>query len=117
MLKIEQFKEKALKLHDATRIFTEHDSPHMPFCVYIKKGETLENEALIYLSDYPEISDDDTEVYPDFVYKNELEILCHGDQFEDIVKNVSSQLTTPTIYDHIKAINYYLQYDNFYDFH
>ncbi|WP_320713238.1 hypothetical protein [Enterobacter cloacae] len=45
------------------------------FCVYTKEYEAFAKEELVcYLDNYPVISDDDEEVYPDFVVENSLEL-------------------------------------------
>ena len=45
------------------------------FCLYTKEYEAIATlELTCYLERYPEVSDDDEEVYPDYVEQNELEL-------------------------------------------
>ncbi len=60
------------------------------FCLY--SSEVDENitdiNCTCYLESYPIISDEDEEVYPDFVVEKSLELLYDGRQFEDVIMNV-----------------------------
>lgn len=84
------------------------------FCVYTKEYESSAKEDLVcYLDNYPVISDDDEEVYPDFVIANSLELFFYGDQFIDVLHNISVQREKPSVEDFISGLNFYLENDNF----
>ncbi|WP_320731089.1 DUF7716 domain-containing protein, partial [Enterobacter sichuanensis] len=84
------------------------------FCVYTKEYESSAKEDLVcYLDNYPVISDDDEEVYPDFVVENSLELFFYGDQFIDVLHNISVQREKPSVEDFISGLNFYLENDNF----
>lgn len=86
------------------------------FCLYTKEYESSARADLIcYLEIYPVISDDDEEVYPEFVINNSLELFFYGDQFLDILRNISVQKEEPSIGDFIAGLNFYLENDNFID--
>lgn len=52
------------------------------FCLYTKEYESSARADLIcYLDSYPVISDDDEEIYPEFVINNSLELFFYGEQF------------------------------------
>ena len=52
----------------------------------------LTPEVVCYLETYPTISSDDKDVYPNFVVMESLELLYYGEQFEDVLMNVQSQI-------------------------
>ncbi|MDY0417568.1 MULTISPECIES: DUF7716 domain-containing protein [Enterobacter] len=84
------------------------------FCVYTKEYELSAKADLVcYLESYPVISDDDEEVYPDFVVDNLLELFFYGDQFIDVLHNISNQREKPSVEDFIAGLNFYLENDNF----
>ena len=64
---------------------------------------------------YPEIKNDE-EVYPDFVQKENLELLYYGEQFEDILLNVMDQIGIPSEKDYIEALIFFMENDEFKDF-
>ena len=65
---------------------------------------------LIYLCE------NDEEVYPDFVQKENLELLYYGEQFEDILLNVVDQIGIPSEKDYIEALIFFMENDEFKDF-
>ncbi|WP_320725524.1 hypothetical protein AB3N45_05790 [Enterobacter cloacae] len=84
------------------------------FCVYTRKYEASAKEELVcYLESYPAIIDDDEEVYPDFVVENSLELFFYGEQFIDVLYNISIQREKPSVDDFISGLNFYLENDNF----
>ena len=68
---------------------------------------------MCYLEISPAISDDDKEVYPNFVVKEFLELLYYGEQCEDVLMNVLAQKENSTINEYIPALDYYSKYDTF----
>lgn len=84
------------------------------FCVYTKEYELSAKADLVcYLESYPVISDDDEEVYPFFVVDNSLELFFYGDQFRDVLHDISNQREKPSVEDFIAGLNFYLENDNF----
>ena len=84
------------------------------FCVYTNEYESSAKEDLVcYLENYPVISDDDEEVYPDFVVENSLELFFYGEQFIDVLHNISIKREKPSVEDFISGLNFYLENDNF----
>ncbi|WP_320707877.1 DUF7716 domain-containing protein [Enterobacter cloacae] len=84
------------------------------FYLYTKEYELSAKEDLIcYLESYPAIIDDDEEVYPDFVVENSLELFFYGEQFIDVLHNISIQREKPSVDDFISGLNFYLENDNF----
>ena len=85
------------------------------FCLYANES-TLTSELICYLEFYPTISDDDEEIYPDFVIQNSLELLYYGQQFEDVIINILNQKIDANIDDYISGLDYYSKHDTFKDF-
>lgn len=84
------------------------------FYVYTREYESFAKEELVcYLDNYPAISDDDEEVYPDFVIENSLELFFYGEQFIDVLHNISIKREKPSVEDFISGLNFYLENDNF----
>ncbi len=87
------------------------------FCLYTKEEDGDARPNLIcYLEQYPTISDEDEEIYPDFVVEQSLELFYYGQQFEDVIMNVLHQKNNATTDDFILGLNHYMQNDTFYDF-
>ena len=85
------------------------------FCLYAN-DDIIKPELICYLDSYPIISDDDEEIFPDFVKEKSLSLLYYGEQFEDVLMNVSSQKDSASINDYINGLNYYMKHDTFMDF-
>lgn len=84
------------------------------FCVYTKEYEAFAKEELVcYLDNYPVISDDVEELYTDLVVENSLELFFYGQQFIDVLHNISIQREKPSVEDFISGLNFYLENDNF----
>ncbi len=87
--------------------FTDED-----YCLYAHK-KTITPELICYLDLYPTVSDDDKDIYPDFIIKENLSLLYYGEQFEDVLLNVLDQKDNPAIEDYISALDYYSKNDTF----
>lgn len=86
------------------------------FCLYAKDEDVKYSDLICYLERNPTISDDDEEIYPEFVINNSLELFFNGQQFEDVIMNVLHQKKDATIDDYIKSLEYYTKNDTFLDF-
>jgi hypothetical protein len=84
------------------------------FCLYANE-DILKPELICYLELSPTISDDDEEIYPNFIIKKSLNLLYYGQQFEDVLMNVLEQKNEATIDDYILALDYYSKHDTFKD--
>jgi hypothetical protein len=85
------------------------------FCLY-SNDDILKPELICFLESSPTISDDDEEIYPDFIIKKSLDLLYYGQQFEDVLMNVLVQKNNAAIDDYILALDYYSKHDSFEDF-
>ena len=118
-------KQVAYKLSDVITIFKnmilengiDNFLDNLDLCVYtIDFVEEAINDTICYMDDYPEVDDNDQEIYTDFVTKNKLVMFYSGEQFEDVINNTLYQKSNATIEEFIFALNYYRDNDNFADF-
>lgn len=88
----------------------------MDVCVYsIDFVEEASSDTICYLDDYPDVDDNDHEIYTDFITENNLVMFYLGEQFEDVISNTLSQKLDATIDEFIFALNYYRDNDDFAD--
>lgn len=85
------------------------------YCLYSNE-DMAKPELLCYLELYLIVTDEDEELYPDFVKEKSLKLFYYGQQFEDVLINVSSQKKSASINDYIEGLNYYMTYDTFMNF-
>lgn len=118
-------KQVAYKLSDVITIFKnmilengiDNFLDNLDLCVYtIDFVEEASNDTICYMDDYPDVDDNDQEIYTDFVTKNKLVMFYSGEQFEDVINNTLYQKSDATIEEFIFALNYYRDNDNFADF-
>lgn len=118
-------KQVAYKLSDVITIFRnmilengiDNFLDNLDLCVYtIDFVEEASNDTICYMDDYPDVDDNDQEIYTDFVTKNKLVMFYSGEQFEDVINNTLYQKSDATIEEFIFALNYYRDNDNFADF-
>lgn len=118
-------KQVAYKLSDVITIFRnmilengiDNFLGDLDLCVYtIDFVEEALNDTICYMDDYPDVDDNDQEIYTDFVTKNKLVMFYSGEQFEDVINNTLYQKPDATIEEFIFALNYYRDNDNFAEF-
>jgi hypothetical protein len=86
------------------------------FYLYTKeKRENIQLDTVCYLDQGPSVTDEDEEIYPDFVLKEMLEIFCSGDLFSDVISNVLYQKEQASMDEYLAALKYYLDHDCFLD--
>ena len=84
------------------------------FCLYSREHKKVVTAELVfYVDDFPDITYDDEEVYPDFVVNEGLEFYCSGELLEGIIQNVLHQKSQPSMKDFITQLNYYMKNDAF----
>jgi len=88
----------------------------MDFCLYTVRGsDDYREDTICYLDDYPEVTDNDEEIYSDFVNSNSLKIFYFGSLFEDVIANALQQKSNSSISEFISCLNHYSERDNFLD--
>ena len=85
------------------------------FCIYGSDGE-LFGEKESFVSGYPQVDQNDKEVYPQDAVSRGLSYIYSGEQFADVILSVIEQKPSPSNQDFIDALNYYLENDDFLDF-
>lgn len=117
-------KQVAYKLSDVITIFRnmiiengiDNLLDDMDLCVYtIDLWKKASSDMICYLDDYPDVDDNDREIYTDFITENNLVMFYSGEQFEDVISNILSQKLDATIEEFIFALNYYRDNDDFAD--
>ena len=86
------------------------------FCLYGELDSLLTADGKYYVADYPDIDDNDNEVYPEIVTYKKLYYLYSGQQFTDVIDLVVEQRPEASIDDFVNALNYYSENDDFLDF-
>lgn len=117
-------KQVVYKLSDVITIFrnmiiengTDNLLDDMDLCVYtVDFVEKASSDMICYLDDYPDVDDNDQEIYTDFITENNLIMFYSGEQFEDVISNTLSQKLDATIEEFIFALNHYRDNDDFAD--
>lgn len=72
-------------------------------------------ELICYLDDYPEVFNDKDQ-YSDFVNEHDLYLLYYGEQFKDVMQSVLTQQPQASVGEFTKALNYYMENDDFLDY-
>ena len=84
--------------------------------LYTRKFEEEIYEDLVcYLEDYPEITDDDEEVFPEFVAEDVEVLLYSGENFEAVISGAFDQKLNPSMKEFIDSLNYYRDNDSYLD--
>ncbi|MCD5970557.1 DUF7716 domain-containing protein [Pseudomonas quasicaspiana] len=84
-------------------------------CLYTdEETEILTPETICYLDCYPEVINDE-DVHSEFVASNGLELLYYGEQFNDVLRNIYEQKQTADVDIVIRALNHYMDNDDFLD--
>ena len=86
------------------------------FCLYGKTSGELKEDEKYWIDDYPDVSDDGDEIYPDAVVKLSLSYVYSGQQFADVLQNVLSQKKSASTKDFVAALDFYSKNDTFLDF-
>ncbi|MCL1994195.1 MAG: hypothetical protein FWG66_14725 [Spirochaetes bacterium] len=109
----EQYLEKTMdrtSFRSRTGSFVNSDD----FYLYTSDGEgVFHADTVFYLEQSPSITDDDEEIYPDFILKEGLENFCSGELFYSVIYNVLHQKNQASIDECVKALEYYLEHDSF----
>ena len=86
------------------------------FCIYTMDFvDVASGDTTCYLDDYPDVDDDDKEIYSDFVTERKLVLFYSGEQFEDVIGHMLSQKMDSSIEDFLSGINHYREHDDFLD--
>lgn len=93
------------------------NTKELEYCVYGKSSSddaTLETICTIDL--YPEITDNDEELFPAAVIDQSLDFWFRDEPLEDVVCNALKQKPSASADEILHAIKYYNHHDSFYNF-
>jgi len=80
-----------------------------------KFEELLFADLICFLEEPSEVTDEDEEIFPDFVLQEGLVPLYAGDMFESVIEAAFYQKLQPSMKEFIDSLNYYREYDSFLD--
>lgn len=64
----------------------------------------------------PEVTEEDEEIFPEFVVEEGLVFLYSGENFESVIEVVFNQKHQPSMKEFIDSLNYYRDNDSFLEF-
>lgn len=108
---IEEFLELVKRKQDRKESY----DPEYNYAVYSSKDE-FAPEMKVFIGDPLDISGNDNEILPDFVYHNKLNYMCSDENIQDVVDLAFRQCDDVTSSQLITALNHYLEKDDFLDF-
>lgn len=86
------------------------------YCIYGKgSSDDATLETLCVIGEYPEITDDDEEVFPDYILAESLEFWFRDELLEDVVINAVERDPLISNDKILEAVKYYNQNDDFMD--
>ena len=94
--------------------FLKTQKKTLTYCVYGKGSSdqaTLETDCVI--DEYSEITDDDEEIFPERITKNNLDFWFTDELLEDVIFNALKQKSSITNDEILNAIKYYNERDSF----
>lgn len=96
---------------------TEKENPYkdISYCVYSKLSDSdnLRLDTICYIDDYPEVTENDEEMFSEFVENNSLSLLFRDELIHDVISNIFYQKPSATDLEILKAICYYSKNDCF----
>lgn len=84
------------------------------WCIY-SADEKLTLDSVCYIEDYASVTEDDEEVFPDFVLENGLEFAYTRQLLEDVIGSALYQNEFADNNLIFRALEYYDEYDDFMD--
>lgn len=101
------------------RIYTEQGTQAMyddnNWCVYVREDDIdqIDLDTLCYIDEYPDITDDDDEILPEFILEKDCELAYRDEMLQDIVISALDRKADITNEELMEAIDYYDNYDTF----
>ncbi len=85
--------------------------PDYGWCVYSAAKPSL--TTVCYVDDYPDINDDDEEIFPPFVVENHLKMIYRDELIQDVILNCLFQKPEVSPKEIMAALDYYDEHDCF----
>ncbi len=107
-----------VEFRDLIQIVKAQSDKNVSYCIYAALDDSadLTLHTMCYRDSYPEITDDDREIYPQFVVKHGLSLLFREELVQDVIHNVLHQKPSATDQEILEAIIFYDTNDTFMDF-
>jgi hypothetical protein len=93
----------------------EYDPDNFYYLYTKRRDEIATAELICYAEGYPDVTDEEEEIFPNFVVNEKLEKFCSDEIFESVIGNILHQKKQPTMKNFIDGLNYYLDDDAFID--
>lgn len=82
--------------------------------MYVLEEDLYPNLATeCYIDEYPDVTDDGEEIYPEFIEKNNYELAYTGEMLQDVIISTLSRKKNATNEELVAAIDYYDEHDTF----
>lgn len=101
------------------RIYTEQGTQALyddnNWCVYVREDDIdqIDLDTLCYIDEYPDITDGDDEILPEFILEKDCELAYRDEMLQDIVVSALDRKASITNEELMEAIDYYDNYDTF----
>ena len=99
---------------------SNHQCPYTGiYDLYIYTGQFQDagfEDLICYLEEPPEVTEEDEEIFPEFVVEEGLVFLYSGENFESVIEVAFNQKRQPSMKEFIDSLNYYRDNDSFLEF-
>lgn len=104
-----------IEFKDILKLVRDNMDRGISYCIYSKISDSndLMLDTICYLDNYPEITDDDEEIFSEFVTLNSLNFLFRDELIQDVVTNVLHQKSFASEQEILNAVSYYDEKDSF----
>ncbi len=84
------------------------------WCVYVLEEDLYPNlNTECYIDEWPDVTDDDEEIYPEFIENNNYKLAYTGEMIQDVIISALSRKENATNEELMTAIDYYDEHDTF----
>lgn len=84
------------------------------WCVYVLEEDIFPKlDTECYIDEYPEVTDDDEEIYPSFIIDSGYELVYTGEMLQDVIVSALNRKKNASNEELLAAIDYYDEYDTF----
>lgn len=84
------------------------------WCVYVLEEDIYPNlNTECYIDEWPDVTDDDEEIYPEFIDNNNYKLAYTCEMIQDVIISALSRKENATNEELMTAIDYYDEHDIF----
>lgn len=80
-----------------------------------KFEENISADLVCFIEEPPDVTDEDEEIFPDFVVEEGLVFLYSGENFESVIEVAFDQKKNPSMEEFLDSLNFYREHDAFLD--